>query len=292
MAEAIPSVQPEPTPNQTTKKLPNGEKSAFRRNPLLATSAIFKQELAEPSLDTSAADGIPSLQVDTQSTQEGNLTPTTPPSSGGSKWSVGNLFQLPGSIKRHWGFSPLASVSVSPQSSPQVSAMSMAQVSTDSTAPAKPKKNGPPASSARDARARNRRHVDSAIKPVNPTTDAKNQRRRASRVKEPSPTSSESEAQSEEENAPVINPHAETGAPTAKPTIRWPSRSLDRMNQNKRKRMSQPKLRRTLSNSHYQRPQSRSQIPLADSKCRRLAIATGATVEVRRKRATPRAWKT
>ena len=68
----------EPAQHETANKLSNGRKSAFRRNPLLPTSTMFKSQLVEPSVDTSAADGISSLQTDSQSTQEGTLAPETP----------------------------------------------------------------------------------------------------------------------------------------------------------------------------------------------------------------------
>ena len=197
----------------------------------------------EASPDTSAADGIssqavPSLQADTRSFQQGTLTPETPRRS---IWSIGNLFQSARSIKSRFGFSPLAPVSESPESSSQTSAMSTAQMPTEMTAPAQPKKKSSPPTSAKDTRARNRRHEDSVIKPVNPTTATKNQKDRASRAKEPSPVSRETEAlDAEVEKSQAIDSQGEIGGPTAEPIIRWPSRSLDRMNLNKRKRWGEP----------------------------------------------------
>ena len=225
--------EPEPAQHPTANKLPNGKKSAFRRNPLLPTSTMFKSQLVEPSLDTSAADGISSLQVNTQSTQEGTVTPETP---RGSKWRIGNLFQSARTIKQHLGFGPLAPVLESPETSSQPTAAITTQVLTGTAAPAQPKKQSSPPASARENRARNRRHNDPVIKPVTPTAAAKIPSGKASRAKEPSPESGESD----EEECPAVDSPAETKAPAAGPAIRWPSRSLDRMNQNKRKRWGDP----------------------------------------------------
>ena len=225
--------EPEPAQHQTANKLPIGRKSAFRRNPLLPTSAIFKSQLVEPSVDTSTANAISSLQVDSQSTQEETLAPKTPKSS---KWRIGNLFQSARTIKQRLGFSTLALVLESPESSSQTPTVNTAQSLTETTATAQPKKQSSPPASARDNRARDRRHDDLVIKPVSSTAASKVPRDKVSRAKEPSPEFSESD----EGNCPAVDSQMETKAPTAEPVICWPSRSLDRMNQNKRKRWGDP----------------------------------------------------
>lgn len=225
--------EPKPAQHQTANKLPIGRKSAFRRNPLLPTSEIFKSQLVEPSVDTSTANAISSLQVDSQSTQEETLAPKTPK---GSKWRIGNLFQSARTIKQRLGFSPLALVLESPETSSQIPTVSTEQVLTETTAPTQPKKQISPPASAKDNRARNRRHNVLVIKPVSPTATGKISSDKASRAKEPIPESGESD----EDDCHAVDSQAETKAPTAEPAIRWPSRSLDRMNQNKRKRWGDP----------------------------------------------------
>ena len=225
--------EPELVQHQTANKRPIERKSAFRRNPLLPTSAIFKSQLVEPSVDTSTANAISSLQVDSQSTQEETLAPKTPK---GNRWRIGNLFQSARAIKQRLGFSPLALVLESPETSSQLPTVSKEQVLTETTAPTDPKKQTSPPASARDNRARSRRHNDSVIKPVSPTAAGKISSDKASRAKEPILNSGESD----DEDFPAVDSQAETKAPIAEPAIRWPSRSLDRMNQNKRKRWGDP----------------------------------------------------
>ena len=188
----------------------------------------------EASLDTPTADSISSLQAG---------SPQTPQSS---KWSIGNLFQSTRSIE----VSPLASVFESPELFLQTPTKNTAQTSTGEVPPTKPKNRRWSLTSAKDARAKHRRHNNSVIKPVKPTTAGKNQRDRLSLAREGSSTSSRTETTDvEEEQFSDIKStdrvqgearQVEAEGPTAKPTIRWPSRSLDRMNQNKRKRWGEP----------------------------------------------------
>lgn len=193
MAKATLPEQPEPAKRNSAKKLTNGRKSAFRRNPLLPTSTLFTSQPLEPSLDTPAANGSSSLTM--QSAQDGNLTPDTPRSS---RWGFGGLVESARSIKSRLGFGPLTSVSESPELSPQTPIPSTAQTLVEITAPKQPKTEGSPPISARDIRAN---------------------------------SADRSEGEAEQANIE---------APTAKPTILWPSRSLDRMNNNKRKRWGEP----------------------------------------------------
>ena len=223
----------EPAQHQSANKLPIGRKSAFRRNPLVPTSTMFKSQLVEPSVDTSAANAISSVQIDSQFTQERTLAPETPRCS---KWSIGKLFQSARNIKQRLGFSPVAPVLESPETSSQTPTVSTAQSLIETTATAQPKKQSSPPASARDNRAKNRRHNDLVIKPVSPTAASRVPCDKASRAKEPSPEFSDSD----EEDCPAVDPQVETKAPSAEPAIRWPSRSLDRMNQNKRKRWGDP----------------------------------------------------
>ena len=145
MAEATLPKQPEPAKKHSAKKLANGRKSAFRRNPLLPNSTLFTSQPLEPSLDTSAAGGISSLT--TQSAQEGNLTPSTPRTS---KWGFDGLLESARSIKSRLGFSPLTSVSESPELSHQTPTPSTVQSLAETTAPTQPKKKASAPISARD----------------------------------------------------------------------------------------------------------------------------------------------
>lgn len=107
----------------------------------------------------------------TPSSQEGDLMPET---LRGSEWGFGRLIQSARSIRSRLGFSPLSPVSGSLESSPQTLVMGTAQVPTETAAPTLTKKESSSSISARDARAKNRRHNDSAIKPVKQTTASKN----------------------------------------------------------------------------------------------------------------------
>ncbi|MCJ1344270.1 hypothetical protein MMC31_002473 [Peltigera leucophlebia] len=250
MTEAILPKQPEPTKQKTANKLSNGEKSAFRRNPLLATSTLFKSQLVEASLDTSAADGITTLQADTRSIQKETLIPETPQ---GSSWSIGNLIPSARSIKKRFGFRPLALDSESPDSFPQTPtpSASTAQTFTEVTAPIEPKKKATSPTSAKDARAKKLRQYGSVLKPVKkPIAGSNSHENESSWAEKDSPASGVTdEAGAEEDQFPATRPtdgikaetrQAEIGEQTAEPTIRWPSRWLDRMNQNKRKRWGEP----------------------------------------------------
>lgn len=185
---------------------------------------MFKSQLVEASLDTSSAEGITTLNADKRSTHEATLTPETP---RGGNWSIVNLISSAGYIKKRLGFSSLAPVSESPNSCPQTPTPSAVttQPLTEMTAPTEPKKKGTSPTSVRDARAKSRRKNDSIIKRVKPATASKARKDRPSRAREASPALGGSE---------------ETRAEEEKVAIRWPSRSLDRMNQNKRKRWDEP----------------------------------------------------
>ena len=169
-----------------------------------------------------------------------------PKSPRGGKCGFGRLIDSARSIKRRLGFNPLAQVSESPESSPQSPSIVTAQVPTGTAAPTVPKKKSTSPTSAKHARAKNRRHNDLAIKPVKLTTASKNGREIPSPAREASPESDGTEATGDDEKEfPAIRStgrieggttQAEIEEPTSKPTIRWPSRFLDRMNQNKRKR--------------------------------------------------------
>lgn len=187
------------------------------------------------------------LPAVTQQSHEGDFMSETP---RGAKWGFGRLIDSARSIKRRLGFNPLPQVSESMESSPQPSSMGTAQLPTGTAAPTVPKKKSTSPTSAKDARAKNRRNNDSAIKPVKPTTTSKNGRQSPSPAREASSESDGTEATGDaEEGFPAIRStsrieggttQAEIEEPTSKPTIRWPSRYLDRMNQNKRKRGGEP----------------------------------------------------
>ena len=250
ISEAILLEQPEPAQDRTANRLPNGIKSAFRRNPLLAIPTRFKSEPVQVSLDTSAADSISSLQAHTHSPQEDTLAPEIPRASN---WSIGSLFQPPRFIRRLFGFSPLAQASESLESSPQTLTTSPAQALAETTALTEPRKKGSSPTSARDTRARNRRHNNSVIKPVKPTIASRIQREIPSRVREVSPASGRTEPIGAEEGEfPTIKPRqGQIGEPTAGQAIRWPSRTLDRMKQNKRRRLGKPVTMPSLEGGSY-----------------------------------------
>ena len=229
--EVILPKQPEPAQNRTANRPPNGIKGASRRNPLLAIPTRFKSDPVQVSPETSATNGTSSLQADTHSTQEDTLPPETPQ---GSNLSIGSLFQPPRSIKRLFGFSPLARAPDSPESSPQTPTTSGAQTLAEKTAPTEPKRKGSSPASARDTRARNRRHNDSVIKLVKPTTARRIKRDRPSRAREASLASGKTgPIGAEKGELPTTRPTEEEARqgqieePTAGPTIRWPSRTPD-----------------------------------------------------------------
>lgn len=236
--EMVEAILPETAQNPTVSKPPKARKRAFRRSPLLATSTIFKSQPVEASLDTSTADGISSLQAESHETPQH------------SKWSIGNLFQPTRPIEKHFDFSPLAPVSECPESFPQTPTTSTAKTLSEEAPPTEPKNKRSSPTSAKDARAKHRRHNDAVIKPVQPTTARKNERDGLSRAREAIPASGGTETNVvEEEQFPDTRAsdraqgearQAEVEEPTAKPTIRWPSRWLDRLNLNKRKRWGEP----------------------------------------------------
>ena len=192
---------------------------------------------ASESRSTIGPSGEVSHQVDTQ---ERNLAPETP---RGSKWGLTGLLQSARSFTRRLGFSPLAAVAEIPEASPQMMSTRVPQAVTEPTAPTQPKKKRPAPSSARERRAKRNRQNGSAVK--SGSTSRRNEQPRAKRANQ---ASSEHDAiEAEDEGFPAMKSthpeyhkeearKADIGDPTARPTIRWPSRSLDRMNANKRKR--------------------------------------------------------
>lgn len=233
--EMVAGIPPE---NLAASNLPKAKKRAFRRTPLLATSTVPKSQPVEASLDTHTADGISSLEAG---------PPETP---RGSKWGMGNFFEPIGSIKKLLGFNPLAPVFQSPELVSQTPTSITAQTQTEEPAPRERKNKRSSPTSAKDARAKNRRHNDLVIKPMKPATASKNQRDRLSRAREVSPASGGTKTTGvQEEQVPDIRStdrvqgearQVEVEEPASKQIIRWPSRSLDRMNQNKRKRWGEP----------------------------------------------------
>lgn len=142
------------------------------------------------------------LPAVTQQSHEGDFMPETP---RGAKRGFGRLIDSARSIKRRLGFNPLAQVSESMESSPQPSSMGTAQLPTGTAAPTVPKKKSTSPTSAKDARAKNRRNNDSAIKPVKPTTTSKNGRQSPSPAREASSESDGTEATGDaEEGFPAI----------------------------------------------------------------------------------------
>lgn len=165
-----------------------------------------------------------SLQEVRQSTQE--RTPETPR----IRWGLSSLIESARSVTRRFGFSPLTPVSERPELTIQTQAM---------------KKNSLP-TSARAKRAKNRRLNDSIVKPAKPITVGAYQRGQQSRTKE-AYLASGSTADEAEHSPTTRRIHrdqeeprqAQTGESEITATIRFPSRSLDRM-AIKRKRWGSP----------------------------------------------------
>lgn len=166
-----------------------------------------------------------SLQEDSQSTQE--RTPETP---RGIRWGLSSLIESARSVSRRLGFSPLTPVSERPESTIQTQAM---------------KKHSLP-TSARAKRSKNRLLNDSIAKPANPITIGAYQRGQQSRTKKAYQASGSTADEAghspttrrfhrvQEEPRKVQSGESETTE-----TIRFPSRSLDRM-AIKRKRWGSP----------------------------------------------------
>lgn len=166
------------------------------------------------------------LQEVVQSTQE--RTPEPPRSI---RWGLGSLIESARSVTRLLGLSPLTPVSERPELTVQTQAM-------------KKKKSLP--TSARAKRTKHRRFNDSIAKPANPITLGAYQRGQKSRTKKPYPASG-SIADEAERSPTTRHIHrdqeeprqAQSGESGISETIRFPSRSLDRM-AIKRKRWGSP----------------------------------------------------
>lgn len=276
VGDAIEPREPEPvTAGKPTKR----RKSAFRREPLMALSGLpplpvpgsvdsaadgipmffwsdFNLATNTPSdkisqqpdemlsahenshmVDCNESGSTPSVEISQQANaQQGALDAHTP---RGSKWGLGGLLESARSITRRLGFSSLAPVPESPEASPQTALTNAPLIVTESAAPAapaQPRKKSSAPTSARSRRAKSRRHDESAGK--SGSTSRRNERPRTKRATgaedEGFPAMKSTDSENHEEEAR----QAMLGEPIA--TIRWPSRSLDRMNANKRKRFGDP----------------------------------------------------
>lgn len=195
-----------------------------------------------------------SIQEATQSALEGS--PETPRDSG---WGLGNLFQYANySITRRFGFSPLTPVSERSEPTPQprtsktvqTETETPARMQTETTPPRKPKKKNSVPTSARATRARNRRYNGSIAETGKLITIGPNQRDRKSCAKKASAATRSTEAtDTGEENSQAKRPihrnqdevqKTRTLEPDMRPTIRFPSRFLDRTLARKRKRWGSP----------------------------------------------------
>ena len=195
-----------------------------------------------------------SPQEATQSTLE--RSPETPQGSG---WGLGNLFQSAhDSMARRFGFSPLTPISERSEPTPQMrtvktaqtQAETPAQMHTEKTTPKKPKKKNSVPTSARAIRARDRRHNHSFAETGKSITIGQNRRDQKSLAKKAIAASRSPEPTvTEDENSPAKRPihrnHEEaqktqTLEPDMTPTIRFPSRFLDRTLASKRKRWGSP----------------------------------------------------
>lgn len=194
------------------------------------------------------------IQEATQSALEGS--PEAPRDSG---WGLGNLFQYAHySITRRFGFSPLTPVSERSEPTPQTRTSKTVQTETETPArmqtetmtPRKPKKKNSVPNSARATRARNRRHNGSIAETGKLITIGPNQRDQKSRAKKASAATRSTEATAtgeENSQAKRLIHRNEEGAqktqtlePDMRPTIRFPSRFLDRTLARKRKRWGLP----------------------------------------------------
>lgn len=177
-----------------------------------------------------------SLQEAAQLVQE--RTPENPRSS---RWGLGSLIESARSVTRRFGFSPLTPVS-------ERSELTL-QTQTARTAPMQTKKKNSLLTSASAKRAKNRRHIDSVAKPAKPITIVPNQRDQQSPAKKANPASGSTEATAPgAEHSPATRRihrdqeearHVQSGESQMTPTIRFPSRSLDKM-ATKRKRWGSP----------------------------------------------------
>lgn len=200
-----------------------------------------------------------SLQEAMQSTLE--RSPETPQGSG---WGLGNLFQSAhDTMARRFGFSPLTPISERSEPTPetrtvktaQTQVETPAQMQTEKTTPKKPKRKNSVPTSARAMRARDRRHNHSFAEKGKSITIGQNQRDQKSVAKKATAASRSPEATvTEDENSPAKRPihrnqeeaqKTQTPEPDMTPTIRFPSRFLDRTLASKRKRWGSPD---TLSN--------------------------------------------
>ena len=277
MEEPIEPIEPKKPESMTADKPAKRSKNAFRRNPKMGISAellaaksaddgvpmIFRDDFDfaanEPgyatcqqrdhkltadgdctmsdvseTVKTTSGSADSSVQV---AASEANLPPQTP---RGSKWGLGSLYQSACSVTRRLIFSPLASVPESPESSSQTATTSAPQAVTESTAPTQPKKRSSAPSSAKDRRAKIRRHDNAAVNSVNTATTRADQGHRRPRTKQAEPASGDNEATGVPDIGDEESQLAAAGEPIVRQNIRWPSRSLDRMNANKRKREGDP----------------------------------------------------
>lgn len=176
----------------------------------------------------------PSVETIQQAnTQQGALTPDTPRRS---KWGLGGFLESARAITRRLGFSPLALISEIPEASAQMASMNAPPTVTISAAPAQPRKKSSAPTSASSRRTKSRRHDESAGK--SGSTSRRNDRPRAKRAQSaederfPTLESTDPENDGEEARKVLLGVPAET--------IRWPSRSLERMNAKKRKCLGDP----------------------------------------------------
>lgn len=213
MANA-PAQNPSPNNHQMSRQLDDGTST---------NEDSDKDEFGE-SGSTTGHLAESSLQEATQSTQE--RTPETPRAI---RWGLSSLIESARSVTRRFGFSPLTPVSERPELAIQAQAM----------------KNSVP-TSARAKRAKNRRLNSLVAKSARPINIGAYQRGQKSRAKKAYPASGSSAA--EAERSPTTRRihrdqeeprQAQSGESGITATIRFPSRSLDRM-AIKRKRWGSP----------------------------------------------------
>ena len=209
------------TPSDEISQQPDEKLSANENHPMIDASE--SGSMIGPSAETSQNAGL----------QQSSLAPHTP---RGSKWGLGGMLESARSITRRLGLSSSVPISESPEASPQTTPTSAPMIVTEAAAPPQPKKKSSAPTSTSFKRAKGRLHDNLASKSGSKNRKIERQRARPAvgiegegvpAMQSTYPANNEEEAQQAVIREPIAN-------------IRWPSRSLDRMNANKRKRWGDP----------------------------------------------------
>lgn len=209
------------TPSDEISQQPDEKLPANENHPMIDASE--SGSMIGPSAETSQSAGL----------QQSSLASHTP---RGSKWGLGGMLESARSITSRLVLSSPVPVSESPEASPQTTPTSAPMIVTEAAAPPRPKKKSLAPTSASSKRAKGQLHDNLAGKSGSKSRKIERQRAKpaveiegegAPAMQSTYPAKSEEEAQQAVIREPIAN-------------IRWPSRSLDRMNANKRKRWGDP----------------------------------------------------